>query len=130
MFNIYSIGTSRNGVSLEADINTIGVATSRAVTIQLTNAYYATEVACSTDATGEIPKQIIGDYSLLKGNYLSVLTKISLAGNDAAARAAEAMSIKATYILEGGEAGTQVYNNPIITYNDPDVLIDLIVDLK
>ena len=129
MSNYYNIGISQNPISLAADIISVGLAASRASVTDVSASNPATPVAHSVDATGGIPQQDIGDFSLLKGMRLLVFTKISLTGGDPDARAAEAASINGTYILSGGDDNVQTYSGPDITYLDPNVFLSFIVDL-
>jgi hypothetical protein len=129
MSNTYNIGDSQGQVSLEADITTIGVASSLASVLDVAGGNPSTDVAQSTDATGNIAQQPIGDHTTLKGLRLSVTTKIGLLGSDAPTRAAQAPNCTGTYILSGGDDGVKTFNNPTNTYIDPTVFLTFVVDL-
>lgn len=125
----YNIGTSTNQIKLHADINTIGLAASRAIVLLVSGTGSGTAVAHSVNATGDIPRQNIGGGQALKGLRLSVFTKISLTGVDQSTREIEAKQVTASYTLDGGDDGVQTYNTPIVTYLDPNVFLNFLVDL-
>jgi hypothetical protein len=130
MADIYNIGSSTGQISLEADINTIGLAASRAIVLDTIGTDPGTAVAHSVDATGSIAEQNIGDNTALKGMRLSIFTKISLTGSDAVSRATEVAAIGGSYTLDGGDDGQKTYNDPSVTYIDPNVFLSFIVDLQ
>ncbi len=130
MPNTYNIGSSQAPITLEAEIDTVGLAASRAIVLLVAGTDPGTAVAHSVDATGDIAQQSIGDYSTLKGMRLSVFTKISLTGDDQPTRATEAAAVGGTYTLTGGDGGAGSYSNPTITYIDPDVYLNFIADLQ
>lgn len=129
MSNTYNIGSITNQISLEADIDTVGLAASRAIVLDVNGTDRGTAVAHSVDATGAIAEQNIGDKSTLKGLRLSVFTKITLTGDDATGRATEADAIGGTYKLNGGDDGAKTFTNPTKTYIDPNVFLNFIADL-
>ena len=130
MTNTYNIGNTTNLVTLEADITTVGLAASRASILVVSGTDPGIVVAHSVNATGDISTQPIGDRTLLRGKRLTVYTKISLTGNDAAARANEASAVMGTYLLSGGDEGVKSYHNPTNTYIDPNVFLLFTVDLS
>ena len=130
MSNTYKIGGSIGPIAMEADINTIGLAASRAIVLDVAGTDNGTAVAHSVDATGDISKQSIGDFKSLKGKRLSVFTKIALTGSDANARKTEANNLTGTYALDGGDDGFQSYNNPIKTIVDPNVFLNFLIDFQ
>jgi len=129
MANTYNIGSSTGQISLEADIVSIGLAASVANITDLAGTDPDTQVAESTNATGNIDQQPIGDHTLLKGKRLSIQTKVTLLGDDAAARATQAPNVTGSYTLSGGDDGDKTYNNPVNTYQDPNVFLFFVVDL-
>lgn len=129
MADTYNIGSSTGPINLQADINTIGLAASRASILDLSNANPGMAVAHSADATGSIPNQTIGNGDSLKGMRLTVFTKITLTGSDAATRATQVGQIDSSYTLDGGDDGEKTYSDPTITYIDPNVFLTFLVDL-
>lgn len=129
MANTYNIGGSINQITLQADIISIGVAGTRASILDLASANPGIAVAHSTDATGNISKQSIGNYTTLKGKQLTVFTQIALLGSDAPTRVAEAPTCAGTYTISGGDNGVQTFNDPTNTYIDPFVYLTFVVDL-
>src|SRR4051812_34529729 len=101
--NSYQVGSGTNNIILAADINTVGLAASRAIVLVVSGNDPGTPVAHSVDATGDIQTQSIGQPATLKGQRLSVFTKIDLLGPDAATRQQEAQNLGATYTLSGGD---------------------------
>jgi hypothetical protein len=130
MANTYNIGNSTSQITLEADINTVGLAATRAFVLDVAGTDPGTAVAHSNDASGNLPPQPIGDFNLLKGKRLTVFTKISLTGSDATTRATEAQSVSGIYILSGGDDGTQTFTNTTSDYVDPNVFLNCLVDLQ
>jgi len=126
MEKTYNIGNNASVISLSADIDTIGLAASRATIFKDGS---ATAVAHSADATGDIATQNIGSGASLKGSRLQVFTKIALTGSDADQRAAEADQLSGTYTLDGGSAGLQTYSHSTKDYIDPNVFLQFLVDL-
>jgi len=126
MEKTYNLGNSVSSISLGADIDTIGLAASRA-TIYKDGS--ATAVAHSVDATGDIANQEIGKSNDLKGSRLQVFTKIALTGSDAGLRAAEAEQLSGTYMLAGGRDGLKTYTHSTKDYVDPNVFLQFLVDL-
>ncbi len=128
--NTYQVGSGAANILLAADINTVGLAATRAIVLVVTGTDAGTPVAHSVDATGDISEQSIGQPAKLKGQRLSIFTKIDLLGTDAPTRQLEAQNIGATYTLSGGDSGNQTYNNPTKTYMDPSVFLNFLVDLQ
>jgi hypothetical protein len=126
MEKTYEIGNCDSEISLSADIDTIGLAASRANVIKDGG---ATAVAESVDASGDIPTKNIGNCKSLKGSRLQVFTKISLTGSDAAQRAEEANRLSGTYTLDGGDGGQQTYPHSTKDYVDPNVFLQFLIDL-
>jgi len=130
MANTYNIGNSAGQITMEADISTVGLAATQAIVLDVSGDDDGTRVASSTDATGNIPTQPIGDFNLLKGKRLTVFTKISLTDSDPAARAIQAAQVSGIYILDGGDGGAQTYTNTTRDYKDPNVFMNCLVDLQ
>src|SRR6185312_3030765 len=130
MANTYNIGGSTGQITLEADISTVGLAATQAIVLDVSGDDDGTRVASSTDATGNIPSQAIGDFNLIKGKRLTVFTKISLTDSDPAARANQAASVSGIYILAGGDGGAQTYTNTTRDYKDPNVFMSCLVDMQ
>ena len=110
----YQTGNGTGQISLAVDISTIGLAASRAITINLNNTDPGKPVAHSENATGDIPTQSIGQAAVLQGLRISVVTQVSFWGDDAQ-RKAQYNSLTATYTLDGGTDGEKTYNDPKIT---------------
>ena len=129
MADTYNIGASTAQITLQADIVSIGVAGSRASILNLASPDPGIPVAHSTDASGNISQQSIGDYTTLKAMRLTVFTQIALLGSDAPTRAAEAPNCTGTYTITGGDDGVQTFNDPINNYIDPFVYLTFVIDL-
>lgn len=130
MPNTYNIGSGSGQITLEADISTVGLAATQAIVLKVSGNDDGTKVASSTDATGNIPSQPIGDSNSLKGMRLTVFTKISLTDSDPAVRATQAASVSGIYIVDGGDGGTQTYTNTTRDYIDPNVFMNCLVDMQ
>ena len=88
---------------LSADINTIGLAGSRATLFVPGSGSPSIAVAHSVDATGDIPVSPIGISNTLTGKRISIMSKIDLSIiGDLEARQKEFNHLSVSYFLEGG----------------------------
>ncbi len=99
------------------DIDTIGLAASRAIIIDINSPGPGSPVAHSENATGDIAQKEIGNADAVKNKRLSILTKIDLIG-DLEARKTESKRLTGKYTLSGGEDGLKEFNDPIKTVHD------------
>jgi hypothetical protein len=107
----YQLGDGDDLVTLIVDINTVGLAASRAIVIQVSPTSLGVAVANSVNASGDISRKNIGDRNNLKNKRLSILTKIDLWG-DRQQREDQFNSITATYAVNGGIQGLTVFQTP------------------
>ena len=107
----YNLGKDSNEIKFMVDLDSTGLAATRAIVIDLNSSDPAEAVAHSENATGDIAEKIIGDGKKLKGKMLSVLTKIDLVG-DVAANKKECERLSAKYYLDGGADGHIYFNDP------------------
>jgi|GEM_PF-1926151 len=114
----YSVGAGTALIKFACDVNTFGLARSRAlVTDEARTTIYWTDV--STDASGDITKIPMTDATTLTGKLLLVLTEISLAiFTDPNERKTEAERLTALYYLEGGPSGLMKFFPDQIVPND------------
>jgi hypothetical protein len=112
----YQAGNATGQVSLTVDISTVGLAASRAITIDLNSSNPGKPVAHSENATGDIYTKEIGQAAALQNLRLSVVTQVDFWGDDAE-RKSQFDSLGAKYVLDGGTGGEQ-------TYADPEVDVD------
>ncbi|MBB5395476.1 hypothetical protein [Mucilaginibacter sp. AK015] len=113
----YQTGSGAGQISLAADITTVGLAASRAITIDLNSQEPGKPVAHSDNATGDIAQQQIGQAGQLRGLRVSIVTKVEFWGS-ADQRKAQYEALSATYTLDGGSAGAKTYNDPKITVDE------------
>jgi len=130
MAETYNIGASTAQITLKLDINTIGLAASRAFYLDAASTATGTAVAHSVDATGDIDTTEVGDYTILKGMRLATFTMIALTGADAVARQSEADACTAECTVNGGDDGSKNYTNPDKNYLDPNVFLSFSVDMQ
>ena len=107
----YKVGKGTKQITLAADIDTFGLAASRAIVLDIKTNDPEVKVGHSVDATGDISRTDIGTCEVLKGKRLSIMTKIDLVG-DKASRKKEAERLGAKYILDEGAEGLQVFTDP------------------
>jgi hypothetical protein len=129
MSNTYNIGASTGQINLAVDITTVGLAATRASVLVVNNSNPGVPVAHSVDATGDIASRSIGGGASLSGKRLTVFTMVTLTGNNAASRATEAAAVRGKYELSGGDGGIKTFNNPVKSYQDPNVYVISIIDL-
>lgn len=110
----YKVGNGNQHIRLTADISTLGLASSRAITIDLDSDEPGKAVANSDDASGDIMDKSIGSASSLAGKRLSILTRIDLFGT-LEERKAEYKALTATYALEKGSDGKKDFIKPVKT---------------
>jgi hypothetical protein len=115
----YQIGAGTDLIKFACDVNTFGLARSRAlVTDEGKTTIYWTDV--STDASGDITRAPITEAVTLPGKQLLVLTEISLAiFTDQNERKSEAERLTALYYLEGGAQGfTKFFPDQVVPNDD------------
>ena len=99
----YKAGSEFAQIMLSANINTIGLAGSRATLFVPGSGYPSIAVAHSVDATGDIPVSPIGISNTLTGKRISIMSKIDLSIiGDLEARQKEFNHLSVSYFLEGG----------------------------
>jgi hypothetical protein len=128
----YNVGNGSQQISLTADIDTRGLAASRAIVVDLNSTAAGKPVAHSIDATGDISLKQIGSAFSLKGKRLSVFTKIDLLGDDKDTRKKEYERLGGTYTVSGGPDGSQAFTNPTKTLIDENYLslfVNQLIDL-
>lgn len=107
----YDVGKDKNEISLMVDIDTIGLAATRAIIVDLNTNDPADPVAHSENATGDIAEKNIGSAKKIKGKLLSILTKIDLIG-DADSNKKESERLSGKYYLDGGDDGYIYFDVP------------------
>jgi hypothetical protein len=110
----YKVGSGNQHIRMTADIETLQLASSRAIAIDLNSDDPGKPVANSDDASGDIIDKSIGSASSLKGKRLSILTRVDLFGTLEERKAAY-RSLTATYILERGTDGKKEFIKPTKT---------------
>ncbi len=108
----YRVGSGSSQITLEVDINTFGLAASRAIVLNILSNDPETTVGHSLNATGDIPRKDIGSRDFLVGKRLSIMTKIDLLGS-LAERKKEAERLTAKYILHQGPDGPLSVSDPM-----------------
>lgn len=106
----YNTGTGTQQISLAVDIDTIGLAASRAIVVDVI-AGTGVSVAHSVDATGDIALVAIGSAGSLQGKRLTIFTRIDLLGPDIGERKKEFNRLSGSYSLNGGQGGNQNYKS-------------------
>ena len=110
----YQTGNGSQQINFAVDISTVGLAASRAITINLDSPAPGKPIAHSDNATGDIDAKDIGPAVELQGLRLSTVTRVDFWGSDEQ-RKAQYNSLSAKYILDGGNDGNKIYNDPKIT---------------
>jgi hypothetical protein len=126
----YDVGGDTSQISLMVDIDTIGLAATRAIVLDLSTTDPAVPVGHSENATGDIKEGNIGTGKQLKGKLLSVLTKIDLIG-DAAANKTESERLSGKYYIDGGKDGYIYFDAPVkvIATDFSRVILNMEIDL-
>ncbi|MGB4846188.1 MAG: hypothetical protein WBP16_17095 [Ferruginibacter sp.] len=124
----YDVGKDSSRIALMADIDTIGLAASRATVLDLSSTDPSESVAHSVDATGDIAEQEIGTGKTLKKKQLTILTKIDLIG-DKEAKKKESERISAKYYLDGGKDGYLYFDDPIKVVADDFSTVFLLMEI-
>ncbi len=107
----YQVGEGIGDILLEVDVNTIGLAASRAIILIVNSIDPSNAVAHSENASGDIAKTPIGKADKIKGKRLSILTKVNLL-QSIIENKIEANRASVTYLLNNGLNGKQIYSNP------------------
>jgi hypothetical protein len=126
----YKVGTGSQKIGLMVDIDTFGLAASRASVIDISTEDPSVSVGHSADATGDIQTVEIGTPQFLARKRLAVFTKIDLVG-DPETRKKESERLGGKYILEHGADGRMVFTNADKTINGDfsSVLLYFEIDL-
>jgi len=124
----YDVGKDTNAISLMADVDTVGLAASRASVIDLVATDPARAVAHSVNATGDIAEQEIGGAKTLKNKQLSILTKIDLIG-DEESNEKECKRISVKYYLDGGKDGYLYFDDPLKVVADDFSTVFLLMQI-
>ena len=126
----YSAGKDQNRISLMVDIDTIGLAATRAIVVDLQTEDPAEAVGHSENATGDIPEKDIGTAKKLKGKLLSILTKIDLIGDEEANKK-ECARLAGKYYLDGGKDGYVYFDDPrkTVAADFSRVILNMEIDL-
>jgi hypothetical protein len=102
----YKVGAGTQQIMLSVDIDTVGLAATRARLVIVQSTEPGVTVATSSDATGDIlPQKKIGARDSVVAKRLSVVTRIDLLGK-LPERKAEAERLTGTYQLDGGPGGS------------------------
>jgi hypothetical protein len=115
----YKTGTTAPNVILNVDVNTIGVAATRANKRPTGAAGGGISVAHSVDATGDVKNAPLGGAASLNGNTLVIATLVNLFGT-VEERMNEFQTLSATYTLAGGDEGSVTFDGPDLKLNDGD----------
>ncbi|WP_339880322.1 hypothetical protein [uncultured Algoriphagus sp.] len=129
MSNTYNIGLTTGQIHLAVDITTVGLAATRASVLIVNNNSPGVPVAHSVDATGDINGKPIGGGVSLKGKRLTIFTMVTLTGDDPNVRAIEAQAVRGQYELSGGDEDIKSFNNPVKSFQDPNVFVISVIDL-
>ena len=106
----YTTGNGPQQIDLTVDVDTIGMAATRAHVAKTGPGNPQTPVAQSNDVTGDIAKKDIGSAANLQGQSLYVSTLIDLRTIlNQPDREREFARLSSTYILDNGTDGHQVY---------------------
>jgi hypothetical protein len=77
----YLVGNGTQQIKMAVDIDTFGLAASRAVVFDIATQDPSNKVGCSTNATGDISQTQIGQTVSMQNKRLSIITKIDLIGD-------------------------------------------------
>lgn len=127
--NTYQVGTGSPQIKLTVDIDTLGLAASRAVVFNTQTDEPSIKVGTSANASGDIAQTQIVVPGSLQNMRLSVLTKIEIIGdNDLKKKECQRLSGK--YILDAGSEGHKVFDNPQKTIADDfsGVILNMYID--
>jgi hypothetical protein len=108
----YRVGNGTTQISMSADISTISLAASRALVVDLNSSDPGKPVGHSADATGDISKREIGTADALRGQRLSIFTRIDILGSSPEERKKEYERATGYYTLSGGTDGDRIFNSP------------------
>jgi len=127
----YKVGIQSQQIKLSVDINTFGLAASRAIVLDMASTAPGITVAKSQNATGDIPRKNIGTAVMLANKRLSILSKIDLVGSDED-NELEAGRVGAKYILDDGEEGHIEFDDPVkkIAADFSTVILFKVIDLN
>ena len=128
----YRVGSGSKQITFETDINTFGLAASRAIVLNIQTNEPEITVGHSVNATGDIARKDIGTCDFLVGKRLSIMTKIDLL-DDLPQRKKEAERLNAKYILDEGPDGLLSVSDPmkviskdfktVILYREFDLIV-------
>lgn len=124
----YKIGSSTAAITLAVNISSNGMAATVASLLALPDGPFK-DILNSNDANGDIPQTSINQHGPLKGKRLQVFTTINFTGGDATTRKANADATTGTYTLDGGDDGKKSYSPSTRDFNDPQLILDFLIDL-
>lgn len=126
----YQVGNGAQQINLAVDINTLGLAASRAIVLDLSSPAPALTLGVSSNATGDIQEREIGTADSLKNMRLSILTKIDLIGDQESNRA-ESERLTGIYSLNNGVDGFKMFDKPekTVAADFSSVVLFQIIDL-
>ena len=126
----YQVGNGTQQINLAVDINTLGLAASRAIVLDLSSPAPALTVGVSSNATGDIQEKEIGTGDSLKNMRLSILTKIDLIGDQESNRT-ESERLTGIYSLNSGAEGFKMFDKPekTVAADFSSVVLFQIIDL-
>ena len=108
----YTTGTSSNTIFVTADVNTGGLAHTRAAVRTPGPGSTIITSKTSVDATGDIRRADMGTAERCAGNCLVIATEISLSILPQDEREEEYKRLTATYCMEGGTEGQKEFPEP------------------
>lgn len=108
----YTTGTSSNTIFVTADVNTAGLAHTRAAVRTPGPSSTIITSKTSVDATGDIRRADMGTAEHCAGNRLVIATEISLSILPEDEREEECNRLTATYCMEGGTDGQKDFPAP------------------
>jgi hypothetical protein len=111
MNDTYQTGQSNSSIKMIVDIDTFGLAATRAIVVDLSSTAPGVSVGVSSDATGDIKERSIGISKDLSGKQLSIFTKIDLLGSEADNKK-EAERLTGRYFLSGGTEENKMFDSP------------------
>ena len=126
----YQVGNGTQQIKMAVDIDTFGLAASRAVVFDTATQDPSLKVGCSANATGDIPQVQIGQAISLGNMQLFVITKIDLIG-DESFKQKESVRLGGKYILDDGLDGHMVFDNPekTVSADFSSVILSMYIDL-
>jgi hypothetical protein len=106
----YKIGNGPKQITLAVDVDSFGLAASRAIIVDVNTDDPVITAGHSVDATGDIARTDIGRCDALQNKRLSIMSKIDLIGS-LETRKKEAARLSAKYILDEGAEGSKSFSD-------------------